>query len=406
MIQKLYNMLKIKKFAVLAVFAAGLLACSKWTNTPSDPVKPVVSISDVSQAEGKGHNTIQFAVKLTAATTTNVLVNYSTLDGTAKAGADYVAVANAELIFAPGETEKSISVAVLGDTNKEGDESFEVLLLNPVNATLGQARGKATLLNDDGSNPLVIPTGGYSTPLSYPGKSLVWHDEFDGNALDAVVWMPEIGTGQGGWGNNELQYYRPDNTYFQDGNLIIETREENFNGSPYTSSRLITKGKKEFQYGRIDIRAVLPEGQGLWPALWLLGANIDQAGWPACGEIDLMELIGSQPDRVYGTIHYGASVNEHQQKGASKALNGNAKFAEAFHVFSLDWEQNRIRWYVDDVLYHEVTPASLVAGQPWPFNQKMFFIFNVAVGGNWPGSPDGSTVFPQRMIVDYIRVFQ
>jgi beta-glucanase (GH16 family) len=147
-----------------------------------------------------------------------------------------------------------------------------------------------------------------------------------------------------------------------------------------------------------------------------LGKNITEPGgffaatygttpWPACGEIDIMELVGNAPGRVYGTAHYGANVSEHQQSGNNYGLSGNARFSEAFHVFSIVWESNRIRWYMDDILYHEITPTTLGAA-PYPFNNPFFFIFNVAVGGNWPGSPDGTTSFPQRMIVDYVRVFQ
>ncbi|MBL7776237.1 MAG: family 16 glycosylhydrolase [Saprospiraceae bacterium] len=391
---------------LLCLSVLAVLACSKNGDDNPEPAKPTLSIADISQPEGNANNALQLTVRLSAPATANVLVNYSTLDGTAAAGADYVAVANADLLFTAGQTEKTISITVVGDNIKEADEYFELLLLNPVNATLAQARAKVTLLNDDSDNQLIIPATGYNTPLSYPGRSLVWQDEFDGNSLDANFWTHETGTGQGGWGNNELQHYRPENTYFQSGKLIIEARQENFGGSNYTSSRLITKGKKEFQYGRIDIRAALPEGQGLWPALWMLGSDFSQVGWPACGEIDIMEIIGSQPGRVHGTVHYGASPATHQQNGGSRALSGGAKFSEAFHVFSLEWEPNRLRWYLDDVQFHEATPATLGNGQPWPFNQPFFFIFNVAVGGNWPGSPDASTQFPQRMIVDYVRVFQ
>ena len=399
-------MVAFKYYLLFILAALSLFSCSKNGGENPDPVKPTLTISDVSQAEGNTNNAVNLTVRLSAASASNVLVNYSTIDGTAFAGADYVAVANAELLFAPNQTEKTISITILGNDLKGNDEFFEVLLLNPVNATLGQARAKVTILNDDSDNPLNIPTTGYSTPTSYPGRTLVWQDEFDGGTLNTSCWTPEIGTGQGGWGNNELQYYRAENTFFESGNLIIEAREEGFSGSAYTSSRLVTAGKKEFKYGRIDIRAALPEGQGIWPALWMLGTNFSQAGWPACGEIDIMELIGSQPGRVHGTVHYGASLGEHQQNGASRALNGGAKFSEAFHVFSMEWEENRIRWYLDDVQFHEVTPATLGGGQPWPFNQPFFFIFNVAVGGNWPGSPNASTAFPQHMIVDYVRVFQ
>ncbi|MCC6459333.1 MAG: family 16 glycosylhydrolase [Saprospiraceae bacterium] len=307
------------------------------------------------------------------------------------------------MVFSAGETAKTIVVPISADDVKEPDETFQVLLLNPVNATLARDRATGTLQNDDADNPFNIPATGYSTPETYAGKTLVWRDEFENNTLDPAAWTFE--TGAGGWGNNELQYYRPENTFFAEGKLIIEARKENFSSAAYTSSRLITKGKKEFKFGRIDIRAALPEGQGIWPALWMLGGNISTAGWPACGEIDIMELVGHQPNRVHGTVHYGPSSGQHQQKGSNTALSGTAKFSDAFHVFSIVWAQDKIQWLVDDVQFYEVTAAS-IAPATYPFNQDFFFIFNVAVGGNWPGSPDGSTNFPQRMIVDYVRVFQ
>jgi beta-glucanase (GH16 family) len=332
-----------------------------------------------------------------------VLVNYATIDSTAKAGSDYVGKPDGELIFLAGETEKNIVIQLKGDAVLEPDEHFIVLLLNPVNANLARDRATISIRNDDADNPFHIPTTGYSTPETYAGKTLVWRDEFNGTSLDLNAWTFE--TGAGGWGNNELQYYRPENTVFSAGNLIIEAKKENFGGAAYTSSRLITKGKKEFKFGRIDIRAALPEGQGIWPALWMLGGNISTIQWPACGEIDIMELIGSQPNRVHGTIHYGANTSQHQYIGNSTALAGTAKFSDEFHVFSIIWEQDKISWLLDDVQFYQIT-NSTVSPAAYPFNNDFFFIFNVAVGGQWPGDPDGSTNFPQRMIVDYVRVFQ
>ncbi|HMX41696.1 MAG TPA: family 16 glycosylhydrolase, partial [Saprospiraceae bacterium] len=361
------------------------------------------NLTQFGQTTGDSAGSISVKVSLSAASATNVLVNYATLDGTAKSGLDYVGKADGELVFAAGETEKTISLPLIGDAVKENDETFQVLLLNPVNATLSRDKATVTIQNDDSDNPLLIPKTGYTTPEAYAGKTLVWRDEFSANTLDASAWTHELGAG--GWGNEELQYYRPENTYFSEGNLIIEARRENFGGSAYTSSRLISKGKKEFTYGRIDIRAALPEGQGIWPALWMLGSNIGTANWPACGEIDIMELVGNQPNRVHGTIHYGANTSQHQKVGGSKALAGTAKFSDEFHVFSLIWEENKIVWLVDDVQFFQATPAS-IAPNAYPFNQPFFFIFNVAVGGIWPGSPDATTNFPQRMIVDYVRVFQ
>lgn len=382
----------------LSVF---MLSCKKDDPSPSPAPALTLSIADASQSEGNSNGALmRFKVSLNQAATANVVVDFATLNGTAVAGQDYVAKTDGQLVFSIGETEKFIEIALLGDAIKEGNETFDVLLLNPVNASLLRARATGIILNDDNDGGLVIPSTGYSTPLSYAGKTLVWQDEFNASALNAADWTFEIGAG--GWGNNELQYYQPQNTYMQDGYLVIEARQE---GSNYTSSRIITKGKKEFKFGRIDIRAALPQGQGIWPALWMLGSNIDQQNWPACGEIDIMELVGHLPGQVYGTAHFGANVGAHQFVGSSVVLPGNARFSEAFHVFSIVWEQDRIRWYMDDVQYHEITPATL-NGANYPFNNPFFFIFNVAVGGNWPGSPDATTNFPQRMIVDYVRVFQ
>lgn len=388
---------------VLMLSGLFFFAACKKDPDPAQPSLPSISIADLSELEGAVNGSVSVKVTLSTASSNNVLVNFATIDSTAKAGSDYVGKTDGELIFLAGETEKNIVVQIKGDAVLEPDERFIVLLLNPVNATLARERATVILRNDDADNPFNIPATGYSTPETYPGKTLVWQDEFSGSSLNLNDWTFEIGAG--GWGNNELQYYRPENTFFSAGNLIIEARQEGFGGSAYTSSRLITKGKKEFKFGRIDIRAALPEGQGIWPALWMLGGNISTVNWPACGEIDIMELIGSQPNRVHGTIHYGANTSEHQYIGNSKALAGTAKFIDEFHVFSIIWEQDKITWLLDDVQFYQITPTD-VAPAAYPFNNDFFFIFNVAVGGQWPGNPDGSTNFPQRMIVDYVRVFQ
>lgn len=255
-----------------------------------------------------------------------------------------------------------------------------------------------------------ISNVGYSTPLTYPNMTLVWQDEFDGTELNPTNWTHETGNGASGWGNNELQYYQPANTFLQEGNLVIKAKSEKLSGFNYTSSRIITKGKKEFKYGRVDIRAILPKGQGIWPALWMLGSNINDPGmgWPKCGEIDIMELIGGtgsgagRNDKVYGTVHWDNAGNYASYGGNTLLTNGKI-FNDEFHVFSMVWDDTTIKWYLDDVQFHiiDITPAELSE-----FKEKFFFIFNVAVGGKWPGSPDGTTVFPQRMVVDYIRVFQ
>jgi beta-glucanase (GH16 family) len=250
------------------------------------------------------------------------------------------------------------------------------------------------------------PTSGYSTPTSYSGYDLVWSDEFGGTSLNESDWNYEIGTGSGGWGNNELQHYLEDNTSVADGYLTIEAKDQFFNGSSYTSSRITTLNKQSFQYGRIDIRAALPYGQGMWPALWMLGENFPTSGWPECGEIDIMEMAGGNApgkgdDVVLGTIHW--DNNGTYANYGDKTSLSSGTFADEFHVFSIIWDASSINWYLDDQLFTsvDITPSGLEE-----FHEKFFFIFNVAVGGDFSGSPDATTSFPQKMFVDYVRVFQ
>lgn len=239
------------------------------------------------------------------------------------------------------------------------------------------------------------------------GWDLVWADEFtqaNGTAPDPAKWGYE--TGGWGWGNNEKQFYtdRRENSRIEDGSLVIEARAESYEGRPYTSARLITKNKESWTHGRMEARIRIPRGQGIWPAFWMLGTNIDAVGWPNCGEIDIMENIGSVPSTVHGTVH-GPGYSGGGGIGGSYVLQG-AQLADDFHVYAVEWQADRIRWFIDGQQYFSITPAQLPAGSPWVFNSPHFLLLNVAVGGNWPGDPDGSTVFPQRMTVDYVRVYK
>lgn len=245
------------------------------------------------------------------------------------------------------------------------------------------------------------------TPVGYKeGWVLVWQDEFDGNEIDLNKWSHEV-NGRGG-GNRELQYYTdfPENSFVEDGNLVIVAKEEKYLGRSYTSARMRTLGKGDWQYGRFEARIRLPEGQGIWPAFWMLPTQWRYGGWPSSGEIDIMEMIGHLPGQVHGTIHYG-SIGAHQYTGTEYDLPVGEKFADNFHVFAVEWEEEEIRWYVDDEHYQTLNNWSTKNHPfPAPFDQKFHLILNLAVGGNWPGSPDETTVFPQRMEVDYVRVYQ
>lgn len=241
--------------------------------------------------------------------------------------------------------------------------------------------------------------------------TLVWEDSFLNSEIDESKWN-FVDSG-GGFGNEELQYYTPQNknARIEQQSLVIEAHKEKWKEHPYTSAKLTTKGKNSWTYGRFSIRAKLPEGQGIWPAIWMMPEDMEcYTGWPSCGEIDIMEIVGHEPQTVYGTLHYGVP---HTYTGESYTLANNQKFSDGFHVFTLDWEPEEFRWYVDGILYAKqtdwFTTNSLNERKrrfPAPFNRNFYLQLNLAVGGKWPGYPDDSTIFPQQMIVDYIKVYQ
>lgn len=241
------------------------------------------------------------------------------------------------------------------------------------------------------------PTPGQGDSTALSGWTLVWHDEFDAPAIDETIWNFEV-NGDGG-GNNELQYYTREarNAFIEKGTLVLQALRENYLGKQYTSARLNTDHKKDWLYGRADVKAKLPRGQGLWPAIWMLPTDWAYGGWPASGELDIMELIGQEPGKVYGTVHWEEN-GQHLSSGGSYTLSGGRRFSDDFHLFTVEWSADSIKWFVDGVRYH-------VERNGPPFDKRFHLILNIAVGGNWPGSPDATTVFPQYMQVEYVRVY-
>jgi beta-glucanase (GH16 family) len=218
-----------------------------------------------------------------------------------------------------------------------------------------------------------------------------------------------IVSGRGG-GNKELQYYRKENVRVAEGVLVIEARKEKFNGPDgardFTSGRIRTKGKGDWKYGKIEVRAKLPKGKGIWPAIWMMPTDIRYGNWPNSGEIDIMELLGHEPQRVHGTLHLGDRIQRHMQKGEVFHL-GEGTFADEFHVFGLEWEEGKMSWSVDGKVYQTQKDwHTRDAAFPAPFDQRFHLILNVAVGGTWPGEPDGKTEFPCGMVVDWVKVYQ
>lgn len=249
----------------------------------------------------------------------------------------------------------------------------------------------------------------FSFPLSFLAQcpQLVWSDEFSGSSLDLSKWDPQIGDGCDinlcSWGNNELEYYKAENATVSNGTLKITAKEERVRSKKYTSARIRTKNLGDWTYGRFEASIKLPFGQGIWPAFWMLPTDEVYGFWPQSGEIDIMELVGHEPATAHGTIHYGLPSPNNQFQGGSYKLHSGI-FNDAFHEFAIEWEPGEIRWYIDGYHYLTKTTAN-VAPYTWPFDQDFHFLLNVAVGGNWPGSPDNSTVFPQVMEVDYVRVY-
>lgn len=247
-------------------------------------------------------------------------------------------------------------------------------------------------------------------PEALESYTMVWADEFE-TEIDTNTWSFNLGDGcdRGicGWGNNELQYYtnKSRNAFVEDGKLVIQAIKESvaIQGYNYTSARMVTKGKADFQYGRIDIRARLPKGQGIWPAIWMLSTEEKYGGWPRSGEIDIMELVGHIPNEIFGTVHYG---HDFWRFLSSPYILDQGDFSLDFHTFTLLWREDCLRFMVDGINYgNPITPSSTLP-TGYPFNEKFHMILNIAVGGNLPGNPDGSTVFPQRMEVEYIRVYE
>ena len=383
-------------------------------------------VSDRTSLENEVNATFKFQVRLVEVNEKEVTVDFETmaLENGASPGEDFIQT-NGTLVFAPGDLVQEIDVDIVVDDQLEPDESFLVVLSNPVNGFLTGNKQEATgtILNDDLEFIITLPEEGYDTPHSPAnppeGMTLVWSDEFDGSSLDPANWVREIGGH--GWGNEEAQSYtaEDDNAYVDEGNLLIVARE---NGSSYTSARLKSEDLQEFTHGRIDVRAVLPFGKALWPAIWMLGGNFNDSGigWPRCGEIDIMELKGQQPNVVHGTAHWGKILNggHPSSTGITYAENGT-DFSQEYHVFSLDWTPDTMRWMVNCEVYRSFATTETLNHPPYndpnepglygvnPFNEPFFFILNVAVGGTFVGGyPDETTTFPQFMAVDYVRVYQ
>ena len=359
---------------------------------------PTITFSLASVIEG---GEMVFEGRLSNAAEKEISFQYEIVGATAEPGLDFDQI-NGTSTINIGERVVEIKVRTIDDDVNELDEKITFSFGSLVNVKADVTSYSGTIKDNDSADP---NRSGYETPQNHFGYDLTWGDEFE-ESIDMESFSFQIGDGCPdlcGWGNNELQVYtsEPENIFIRNGSLVIKA----LNDPPgnYTSTRMITKGKKEFTFGRIDIRAKLPEGQGIWPALWMLGANIDEVGWPHCGEIDIMELVGHEPNKAHATAHWGPQGEGSTFITKTKSFSEN--LSQDFHVYTLLWEKNSLKFYFDEELYHTITDAN-VTNTVYPFNSPFYLLLNVAVGGNWPGNPDDTTVFPQEMEIDYIRVFQ
>lgn len=357
--------MKNRFFLGLAVILLSFLACSNSDNEVNEPNVPTnLSISGVKRGEngnnpnGDGSGVVDFTITATNATSYRVLINNETIE----------------------LTENTFSYTF----TQSGTHDYSIIV---------------SAYNSAGFTSTTYDI----TVYVYDELQLVWSDEFDTNgAPDASKWGYNTGTGDNGWGNNESQYYtdRLDNAKVEDGVLKITAKKEDYEGAEYTSARLLTSGKFEFTYGRVDVRAKLPAGGGVWPAIWMLGANFGTVGWPACGEIDIMEYVGNNPGQISSALHTTSSSGATVNYKATSISNETTEF----HLYSVIWTEQSISFLLDDVEYYTYSPSTK-NDDTWPFYNNQFIILNIAMGGNLGGAIDAN-FDTSTMEIDYVRVYQ
>ena len=317
--------------------------------------------------------------------------------------AESSAASSSSVIPAESSAESSSSVILSGDSRDDsaGSSTKSSDSRNSSSSAAGQSSSSSETVSSSSSETT-------SSSSAEPATQYLWNDEFDGESIDLNKWTFDIGTGASGWGNNEWEYYtdRKENAYVKDGVLHIRAQKEDYEGQKYTSARMLTKGKFSFKYGTVEARIALPTGKGIWPAFWMLGENFDTVGWPACGEIDIIEAVNTE-NKIYGTNHW-ANGTEYATYGNNTGNYRNQIFdldITQFHTYKFTWDEKYIRMFVDDFMYHEILIENN-EGDTEEFHKPFFFLLNVAVAGNWPGFEVDDSQFPNEMLVDYIRVIK
>ena len=410
----------MRKLSYLLIFASAILmmACEK----PTGPTKATLSLSPVTlqmkvgematiDASGTAKN-----IEWTSSDESVATVYYGVV--TARSG-DVSAECQ---VFVTGTDGTTLRITPAVVSLKKG-ETFQFSYGNTFGLDLTWSSSDESIASVSQTGLVTAHKGGNATITmatevgeatalvavehTWGEYQLVWSDEFNGSSLDESNWT--IQTGGGGWGNQEAQHYtnRPENLRVEDGCLVIEGRKESYGGNEYTSARIVSKGKREFCYGKLEARINLPAGQGTWPAFWTLGSR---GNWPNCGEIDIMEHTGSVPNRIFGTLH---TTKDRSGSRSSRAYTGIQNIENNFHVYGIEWTQEEksgkdvIRFYVDDVVYSEQVEEVIDDDEYWPFNRPNYFIINLALGGTLGGNiNDAIFNSPLLMKIDWVRVYQ
>lgn len=384
------------------------ITCNK-TNIHEDTPKPVLLVDHLSVIEGES-DSLQVGVTLKGTHKDAIIIKYQTIAGTATELEDYTHIFGEMQFQSLDSIEKQfVPIKIIDDDIYEETEKFKIEFSTDDDVKLNIKTSEITIFDND-LEEIIYNYEGYSTPKEYDGWTSVFADEFSGTMLNEEYWNPVIGNGCPslcGFGNNEKQYYRKENIEIDSGLLTIHALKQEYESNYYTSARLNTKDKIYFFFGRVDIRAKLPYSQGLWPALWMQGQDDNMVGWPERGEIDIMELRGNQPNVVSSTVHYKNASGNHYHPPSKTHTLSQYDYSDEFHVFSIIWNKYKIEFFVDDERYNVVffSSQNFYQGNN-PFLEPFYILMNVAVGGNFGGDPDTTTIWPQKMEVDYVRVFQ
>ena len=382
-----------KKFAatliIVTTASVGFFACS--SDSSSFPTNAIPSSSGDESCNSSSPNVILSSSSessLSSSVPSTTSSSWSEAIGSSNSSSSNVILSSS--------SESSLSSSVPSATSSSWSEAIGSSNNSSSNVILSSS-------SEESSN-----SSSSSNKVTEPAEVYLWNDEFDGETIDTSKWTYDIGTGSNGWGNNEKEYYtsRKDNAYIKDGVLHICAKKEDYEGQKYTSARMLTKGKFAFKYGTVEARIALPTGKGIWPAFWMLGENFDTVGWPACGEIDIIEAVNSE-NIVYGTNHW-ANGSEYATYGNNTGSYRDQKHKmdiTQFHTYKFTWDEKYIRMFVDDFMYHEILIENST-GDTEEFHKPFFFLLNVAVAGNWPGFEVDDTQFPNEMLVDYIRVYK